>query len=100
MNKFGLDSLDCLTAGELTEYHDDAPHMPRARRAEIAGHLSECGDCASGYVEAAELDAFTHWALTVLGEAVRGEGQLNRSPWVSGKFVRDLRRMAEETVKS
>ena len=87
-------ALSCLTGGELTEYHDDAPHMPRARRAEIAGHLAECGQCASDYVEVAELDAFVYWALNVLGEAVRGEGQ------VSGEFVRDLKRMAEETVKS
>ncbi len=91
MSKVGI---SCLTGGELTEYHDNAPYMPRARRAEIAGHLAECGQCASDYVEVAELAAFVYWALNVLGEAVRGEGQ------VSGEFVRDLKRMAEETVKS
>ena len=83
-------ALSCLTGGELTEYHDNARYMPRARRAEIAGHLSECGQCASDYVEVAEVAEFVRRALT---RAVPG-GQ------VSGEFVRDLKRMAEETVNS
>jgi hypothetical protein len=56
-------ALSCLTGGELTEYHDNARYMPRARCAEIADHLAECGQCASDYVEVAELDAFIHWVL-------------------------------------
>lgn len=83
-------ALSCLTGGELTEYHDNARYMPRARCAEIAGHLAECGQCASDYVEVAEVAEFVRRALT---RAVPG-GQ------VSGEFVRDLKRMAEETVNS
>ena len=90
MDKVGI---SCLTGGELTEYHDDGQHpepwMPTARRAEIAGHLSECGQCASDYVEVAEVAECVRRALT---RDVPG-GQ------VSVEFVRDLKRMAEETVK-
>ena len=90
MDKVGI---SCLTGGELTEYHDDAQHpepwMPTARRAEIAEHLAECDQCTAELAEVAEVAEFVRRALT---RAVPG-GQ------VSGEFVRDLKRMAEEMVK-
>ena len=91
MNKVGI---SCLTGGELTEYHDDAQHpepwMPTARRAEIAEHLAECDHCTAELAEIAKVTAFVRRALTQ-GDVSGGQ--------VSGEFVRDLKRMAEEMVK-
>ena len=92
MDKVGI---SCLTGGELTEYHDDGhqpePWKPTARRAEIAEHLAECDQCTAELAEVAEVAEFVGRALTQ-GDVSGGQ--------VSGEFVRDLKRMAEETVKS
>ena len=91
MSKVGI---SCLTGGELTEYHDSGQHpepwMPIDRRAEIEDHIAECDQCTAELAEIAKVTAFVRRALT---RDVPG-GQ------VSGEFVRNLKRMAEEMVKS